>query len=220
MKVSNERSYFNNVRIIVPVILIFLIYDVIKASFSGTIRYSSYSFQAASFIKEKIQGLIDFTIEDLIPFAMELFGAMSEYLIFLIPIAALIFLAKGPLLVSIEVNDEVVLLEKAWFKIRTGKKVLAPADHVIITRHITDVFESSFLFLRFLIIEHKVENEIRTVRFNYSRIKEVQRQKVIGKIISAQGAHDSHKEELEKRRGQKEENLQNPKNPEHWKRVG
>ena len=220
MKISNDRTYGKSIRIGLSVFSLVLAYDLIKATFEGSLRESSWTLKILAGLKTQFISMIEFVSETLWPQVIAAWGVWDTYLLLVLGALALFHLMKGPFYVALEINDEVVLLENRWFKfLQRDRPGWFEMQQMVPSHELRYVYMKKWLFLRFLCLDYLCEGEERSLKFNVSRLNSEQRKKTMGKLRAVLHVHESSSKE------------RNPKSPEVseetmskrsvlWKKVG
>ena len=220
MRISNDRTYGKSIRIGLSVFSLVLAYDLIKATFEGSLRESSWTLKILAGLKAQLISMIQFVSETLWPQFIAAWGVWDTYLLLVLGALALFHLMKGPFYVALEINDEVVLLENRWFKfLRRDRPGWFEMQQMVPSYELRYVYMKKWLFLRFLCLDYLCEGEERSLKFNVSRLNSEQRKKTMGKLRAVLHVHESSLKERDPKSPEVSEETMS-KRSVLWKKVG
>ena len=219
MKISNDRTYGKSIRIGLSVFSLVLVYDLIKATFEGSLRESSWTLKILAGLKAQSISMIQFVSETLWPQFIAAWGVWDTYLLLVLGALSLFHLMKGPFYVALEINDEVVLLENRWFKfLRRDRPGWFEMQQMVPSYELRYVYMKKWLFLRFLCLDYLYEGEERSLKFNVSRLDSEQRMKTMGKLRAVLHVHESSLKERDPKSPEVSEETMS-KRSVLWKKV-
>jgi hypothetical protein len=220
MRISNDQTYVKSKRIGLYLISSVLVLDLIKATFEGSLRESSWTLKILSGLKVQLISMFQFVSETLWPQFIAAWFVLDAYLLLLLGALALFHLMKGPFFVALEINDEVVLLENRWFKfLRRDRPGLFELQQMVPSNELRYVYMKKWLFLRFLCLDYLYEGEKRSLKFNVSRLNSEQRKNTMGKLRAVLHVHESSSKERDPRSPEVSEESMS-KRSVLWKKVG
>ena len=220
MRISNDRTYGKSIRIGLSVFSLVLVYDLIKATFEGSLRESSWTLKILAGLKDQFISMIEFVSETLWPQFIAAWGVWDTYLLLVLGALALFHLMKGPFYVALEINDEVVLLENRWFKfLRRDRPGWFEMQQMVPSHELRYVYMKKWLFLRFLCVGYLYEGEERSLKFNVSRLNSQQRKKTISKIRAVLHMYGSSTKDRDPQSSEVSEETMS-KRSVLWKKVG
>ncbi len=220
MKISNDRTYGKSIRIGLSVFSLVLAYDLIKATFEGSLRESSLTLKILAGLKAQLISMLQFISETLWPLFIAAWGVWDTYLFLILGTLVLFHLMKGPFFVAIEINDEVVLLENRWFKfLRRDRPGWFEVQQMLPSFELRYVYMKKWLFLRFLCVGYLCEGEERSLKFNVSRLNSQQRNKTISKIRAVLHMYGSSAKDRDPQSSEVSEETMS-KRSVLWKKVG
>ena len=103
MKISNDRTYGKSIRIGLSVFSLVLVYDLIKATFEGSLRESSWTLKILAGLKAQLISMIHFVSETLWPQFIAAWGVWDTYLLLVLGALSLFHLMKGPFYIALEI---------------------------------------------------------------------------------------------------------------------
>lgn len=220
MRISNDRTYDKSIRISRSVFSLVLAYDLIKATFEGSLRESSWTLKILSSVRAKLISMHQIFSETLWPLFMAAWGVLDTYLFLLLGALALFHLMKGPFFVALDINDEVVLLENRWFKFfRRDRPGWFEMQQIVPSYDLRYAYMKKWLFLRFLCLDYLYKGEERSLKFNVSRLNSEQRKRTMGKLRAVLHIHGSSAKERDPKSPVVSEETMS-KRSVLWKKVG
>lgn len=220
MKITNDRTYRRGMQITIPLVLSVFAFDLIKATFDGRLRESSWTLKILAGVQSQLLSLFRFLSESLWPQFISMWTEWDSYLFLVLGALALAHLMKGPFFVALEINDEVVLLENRWFKfLQRERPGWFETQWVVPSYELRYVYMKKWLFLRFLCLDYESDGEGRRLRFNVSRLNSEQRKKTMGKLRAVLHVHESSAKERDPKSPEVSEETMS-KRSVLWKKVG